>query len=107
MQSRYVPGAVEGIRSALSWAGLSYDFGKVKPKPSNRNSDDHTLLQKAPGWMVNMVRIVRYVMVIDIMSLSLTFWQSERLDLYRSYAHRLLEVCTVTAMASLPFKLLP
>ncbi|KAF9235713.1 hypothetical protein BU15DRAFT_89484 [Melanogaster broomeanus] len=24
---RYVPGAVDGIRSALAWAGLSYDFG--------------------------------------------------------------------------------
>ncbi|KIJ60123.1 hypothetical protein HYDPIDRAFT_32546 [Hydnomerulius pinastri MD-312] len=25
--TRYVPGAVDGIRSALAWAGLSYDFG--------------------------------------------------------------------------------
>ncbi|KAF9219057.1 glutamyl-tRNA synthetase [Gyrodon lividus] len=25
--TRYVPGAVDGIRSALTWAGLSYDFG--------------------------------------------------------------------------------
>ena len=26
-QARAVPGAVEGIRAALAWAGLEYDFG--------------------------------------------------------------------------------
>lgn len=26
-QTRFVPEAVEGIRSALTWAGLEYDFG--------------------------------------------------------------------------------
>ncbi|KAG8220277.1 hypothetical protein J3R82DRAFT_1371 [Butyriboletus roseoflavus] len=53
--SRYVPGAVDGIRSALSWAGLSYDFGPGLDGPHG------------------------------------PYHQSERLDLYRSYAHRLLE----------------
>ena len=26
-QARYVPGSVEGIREALEWAGLDYDYG--------------------------------------------------------------------------------
>jgi len=26
-QARYVPGSVEGIRRALEWAGLDYDYG--------------------------------------------------------------------------------
>lgn len=26
-QARYVPGSVEGIRKALEWAGLDYDYG--------------------------------------------------------------------------------
>ena len=32
LQTRLVPGAVDGIRSALTWAGLSYDFGNVKAR---------------------------------------------------------------------------
>ncbi|KAN0101307.1 hypothetical protein V8E55_001291 [Tylopilus felleus] len=53
--TRCVPGAVDGIRAALGWAGLSYDFGPG--------------LDGSYG----------------------PYHQSERLDLYRSYAHRLLE----------------
>ncbi|KAI9455877.1 hypothetical protein HD554DRAFT_2030712 [Boletus coccyginus] len=53
--SRYVPGAVDGIQSALTWAGLSYDFGPGSDGPHG------------------------------------PYHQSERLDLYRSYAHRLVE----------------
>ena len=26
-QARYTPGSVEGIRGALAWAGLDYDYG--------------------------------------------------------------------------------
>ena len=26
-KTRYVPGSVEGIREALAWAGLDYDYG--------------------------------------------------------------------------------
>ena len=26
-QARYKPGSVEGIREALEWAGLNYDYG--------------------------------------------------------------------------------
>jgi len=26
-QSRLVPGSVDGIRKALEWAGLNYDYG--------------------------------------------------------------------------------
>ncbi|KAI0757473.1 glutamyl-tRNA synthetase [Daedaleopsis nitida] len=54
-RSRAVPGAVEGIRAALDWAGLEYDFGPEKQGPH------------AP------------------------YFQSERLDLYHSYANRLLD----------------
>jgi hypothetical protein len=31
--TRAVPGAVEGIREALSWAGLEYDYGPGKQGP--------------------------------------------------------------------------
>ncbi|KJA20865.1 hypothetical protein HYPSUDRAFT_166443 [Hypholoma sublateritium FD-334 SS-4] len=53
--SRHVPGSVEGIRKALEWAGLNYDFGPGK-------EGTH-----AP------------------------YFQSERLDLYKSYATKLVE----------------
>ncbi|TFK38762.1 glutamyl-tRNA synthetase [Crucibulum laeve] len=53
--TRYVPGAVDGIRSALEWAGLNYDHGPGKDGPH------------AP------------------------YFQSQRLDLYRSYANKLLD----------------
>lgn len=52
--TRYVPGSVEGIRHALNWAGLEYDYGPGKDGPH------------AP------------------------YFQSERLDLYRSYSTKLL-----------------
>ncbi|KAH0838890.1 hypothetical protein J3R83DRAFT_7317 [Lanmaoa asiatica] len=65
--SRYVPGAVDGIRSALTWAGLSYDFGPGLGGPHG------------------------------------PYHQSERLDLYHSYARRLLEVCATPPTASFPF----
>ncbi|KAF9442598.1 glutamyl-tRNA synthetase [Macrolepiota fuliginosa MF-IS2] len=53
--ARTVPGSVEGIRYALEWAGLEYDYGPGRDGP------------QAP------------------------YFQSERLDLYRSYARKLLE----------------
>ncbi|OBZ78674.1 putative glutamate--tRNA ligase, mitochondrial [Grifola frondosa] len=53
--TRTVPGAVDGIRDALEWAGLEYDYGPGKEGPH------------AP------------------------YFQSERLDLYQSYAHKLLD----------------
>ncbi|KAI0727575.1 hypothetical protein C8Q72DRAFT_975439, partial [Fomitopsis betulina] len=53
--TRAVPGAVDGIREALEWAGLDYDYGPGKGGPH------------AP------------------------YYQSERLDLYRHYADKLLD----------------
>ncbi|KAL9715631.1 Glutamate--tRNA ligase mitochondrial [Leucoagaricus gongylophorus] len=53
--TRTVPGSVEGIRYALEWAGLEYDYGPGREGPH------------AP------------------------YFQSERLDLYRSYSQKLLE----------------
>ncbi|KAI6020987.1 hypothetical protein BKA83DRAFT_4293667 [Pisolithus microcarpus] len=53
--TRYVPGAVEGIRAALEWTGLEYDYGPGRDGPHS------------------------------------PYYQSERLDLYRTYARRLLE----------------
>ncbi|KAI0638911.1 glutamyl-tRNA synthetase [Trametes polyzona] len=54
-RTRAVPGAVEGIQSALAWAGLDYDYGPGKPGPHG------------------------------------PYFQSERLDIYHSYAHKLLD----------------
>ncbi|EMD41465.1 hypothetical protein CERSUDRAFT_42474 [Gelatoporia subvermispora B] len=54
--TRTVPGAVDGIREALEWAGLNYDYGPGKGGPH-----------------------------------SPYFQQSERLDLYHSYAQKLLD----------------
>uniref|UniRef100_A0A8H8CR71 Glutamate--tRNA ligase, mitochondrial n=1 Tax=Psilocybe cubensis TaxID=181762 RepID=A0A8H8CR71_PSICU len=53
--TRHVPGSVEGIRKALEWAGLDYDFGPGKPGPHG------------------------------------PYYQSERLDLYKTYAGKLIE----------------
>ncbi|KAI3610122.1 glutamyl-trna synthetase [Moniliophthora roreri] len=53
--TRFVPGSVEGIRQALDWAGLEYDYGPGK--------DD----KYGP------------------------YYQSERLDLYRTYAKKLVD----------------
>ncbi|KAG6909076.1 hypothetical protein DXG01_002057 [Tephrocybe rancida] len=53
--TRFVPGSVDGIRKALDWAGLEYDYGPGKDGP-------HT-----------------------------PYFQSERLDLYRSYSKKLLD----------------
>ncbi|KIK66142.1 hypothetical protein GYMLUDRAFT_158716 [Collybiopsis luxurians FD-317 M1] len=53
--TRTVPGSVEGIRKALEWAGLDYDYGPEKGGPH------------AP------------------------YYQSERRDLYRSYANKLID----------------
>ncbi|KAF8907594.1 hypothetical protein CPB84DRAFT_1843807 [Gymnopilus junonius] len=53
--SRHVPGSVDGIRKALEWAGLNYDYGPGKEGPH------------AP------------------------YFQSERLDLYTTYAGKLIE----------------
>ncbi|KAL0563947.1 Glutamate--tRNA ligase mitochondrial [Marasmius crinis-equi] len=53
--TRFVPGSVEGIRQALDWAGLEYDYGPGKDS--------------------------RYA----------PYYQSERRDLYRSYANKLVE----------------
>lgn len=53
--TRYVTGAVDGIRAALEWSGLEYDYGPGRDGPHG------------------------------------PYYQSERLDLYRTYAHKLLE----------------
>ncbi|KAF8629012.1 hypothetical protein AX17_005868 [Amanita inopinata Kibby_2008] len=53
--TRFVPGAVDGIRAALEWARLEYDYGPGKEGPH------------AP------------------------YYQSERLDLYHTYAKKLLQ----------------
>jgi len=53
--TRAVPGAVDGIRNALEWAGLDYDYG-----PGKHGSHG-------------------------------PYFQSERLDLYHSYANKLIE----------------
>ncbi|KAF5312707.1 hypothetical protein D9619_003696 [Psilocybe cf. subviscida] len=53
--SRFVPGSVDGIRKALSWAGLEYDYGPGKEGPH------------AP------------------------YFQAKRLDLYKTYAGKLLD----------------
>ncbi|KAJ7274523.1 hypothetical protein B0H12DRAFT_1089103 [Mycena haematopus] len=52
--TRFVPGATDGIRHALEWAGLEYDYGPGKGGPHG------------------------------------PYFQSERLDLYRSYTTKLL-----------------
>lgn len=70
LQSRYVPGAVDGIRSALTWAGLSYDFGKVGSRLCTQNSDGHTFIEKALVWVVHMARIIRYVLIVYSIVLS-------------------------------------
>ncbi|KAJ7104271.1 hypothetical protein B0H15DRAFT_766942 [Mycena belliarum] len=75
--TRYVPGAVEGIRQSLEWAGLEYDYaGPGKGGPH------------AP------------------------YFQSERLDLYRSYTTKLLSTghayrcfCSVDTLTALREKL--
>ncbi|KAJ3795867.1 glutamyl-tRNA synthetase [Lentinula aff. detonsa] len=53
--TRSVPGSVEGIQKALSWAGLDYDFGPARDGPHG------------------------------------PYFQSERRDLYRSYANKLVD----------------
>ncbi|THH12850.1 hypothetical protein EW146_g7309 [Bondarzewia mesenterica] len=53
--TRAVPGAMDGIREMLHWAGLEYDFGPGKNGPHG------------------------------------SYFQSERLDLYHSYAKKLLD----------------
>ncbi|KAJ3755932.1 hypothetical protein EV360DRAFT_85438 [Lentinula raphanica] len=53
--TRSVPGSVEGIQKALSWAGLDYDYGPGKDGPHG------------------------------------PYFQSERRDLYRLYANRLID----------------
>ncbi|KDR72776.1 hypothetical protein GALMADRAFT_252032 [Galerina marginata CBS 339.88] len=53
--SRHVPGSVEGIRKALEWAGLNYDYGPGREGPHS------------------------------------PYFQSERLDLYKTYAGKLIE----------------
>ncbi|KAJ7158889.1 hypothetical protein C8R46DRAFT_1178250 [Mycena filopes] len=70
--TRFVPGAVDGIRHALEWAGLEYDYGPGKGGPH------------AP------------------------YFQSERLDLYRSYTTKLLSsghayrcFCSVDTLSAL------
>ncbi|KAG6890876.1 hypothetical protein C0992_012012 [Termitomyces sp. T32_za158] len=70
--TRFVPDSVDGIRHALDWAGLEYDYGPGKNGPH------------AP------------------------YFQSERLDLYRSYATKLLDsghayrcFCTVDKMQAI------
>ncbi|KAF8798216.1 glutamyl-tRNA synthetase [Phlegmacium glaucopus] len=55
--TRNVPGSVDGIRKALEWAGLNYDFG-----PGSSKDGPHG-----------------------------PYYQSERLDLYKQYAGKLLE----------------
>ncbi|KAG6874159.1 hypothetical protein C0995_005577 [Termitomyces sp. Mi166 len=70
--TRFVPDSVDGIRKALEWAGLEYDYGPGKGGPH------------AP------------------------YFQSERLDLYRSYGKKLLDsghayrcFCSVDKMAEI------
>ncbi|KAF8957056.1 hypothetical protein BDZ97DRAFT_1670524 [Flammula alnicola] len=53
--SRHVPGSVEGIKKALEWAGLTYDFGPGKEGPHG------------------------------------PYFQAKRLELYKSYAGKLIE----------------
>ncbi|PPQ71168.1 hypothetical protein CVT26_011029 [Gymnopilus dilepis] len=74
--SRHVPGSVEGIRKALDWAGLNYDYGPGREGPH------------AP------------------------YFQSERLDLYNTYAGKLIEsghayrcFCTPDDLAEIKGKL--
>ncbi|KAJ6607384.1 hypothetical protein B0H10DRAFT_2072102 [Mycena sp. CBHHK59/15] len=74
--TRFVPGAVDGIRHDLEWAGLEYDYGPGKGGPH------------AP------------------------YFQSERLDLYRSYASKLLSTghayrcfCSIDRLTELREKL--
>ncbi|KZP08927.1 hypothetical protein FIBSPDRAFT_760636 [Athelia psychrophila] len=53
--TRYVPDAVQGIRSSLAWAGLEYDYGPEKGGPHG------------------------------------PYFQSQRLDLYQTYAKKLID----------------
>ena len=38
IQARHVPGSVEGIREALAWAGLDYDYGDRASDGANLGS---------------------------------------------------------------------
>ncbi|KAJ7674203.1 glutamyl-tRNA synthetase [Mycena rosella] len=74
--TRFVPGAVDGIRQSLEWAGLEYDYGPGKGGPHG------------------------------------PYFQSERLDLYRSYTTKLLSsghayrcFCSIETLTALREKL--
>ena len=90
-KTRHVPGAVDGIRAALEWSGLEYDYGAWNgPKgwqkylnPCNRPREG-----RATCTVLSSAFLVIQVLFVDLKD----HQQSERLDLYQSYAKKLLEV---------------
>ena len=90
-KTRHVPGAVDGIRAALEWSGLEYDYGvwngleglQMHLNVCNRPRDGR------PACAV----LSSAFLTIRVVFVGLKYYQqSERLDLYQSYAKRLLEV---------------
>lgn len=87
-QTRAVPGAVDGIREALEWAGLDYDYGeRYAASLGPCLYDELEALEKVD----RMHRITRSESAIRSRRQSDPS-QSERLDLYRHYADKLLDV---------------
>lgn len=79
------------------WLGLASPMILVSQtytlSTQNRIPDNATFLHKGPG-LDGPHGPYHQVRDYCLISRSLIFWQSERLDLYHSYAHRLLEVRT-------------
>ena len=83
-QSRFVPGSVDGIRRALEWAGLEYDFGACFCSPYCCMGFLN-ITTSGPGKNGPHA----------------PYFQSERLDLYQDYAKKLLDVGFLPAPATL------
>ncbi len=87
-----MPGAVEGIQSALEWAGLEYDHGQSNRRVPSMCS---SLMQyQVPGNLAPTDLTSRYVIRCAPYATDVSPKKSERLDLYHSYADKLLDVCT-------------
>lgn len=90
LQARTVPGAVEGIRDALEWSGLEYDHGQSAPAsdPGPSSPFDYRSWEARSSWAILpgvYITLAKLRLLIVL--------QSERLDLYHSYANKLLDVC--------------
>lgn len=80
-QTRFVPEAMEGIRTALSWAGLDYDFGVY-----------YASVRYIFRWLT------RALLGPGKGGPHEPYVQSQRLDLYHSYANKLLDVMYLSSL---------